>query len=213
MFSLAVCNTEVFFKTHWQLKCAWYSSFFSCSVWLCRCSWYKFFLFNSLSPTPSCYLEVVWNKLGLTVHVLIQMLCFSATRLSSVSQKSLIYPLIIFLSCSCDLTRKSSLSAGILLLDIITVVWCKFNYLSDFKKKCSTLRWKFVPSVEANMAQKLWTLGTSELCVERSLLPHWKIPGLQLFLAQFQWDPTLSDYSITEAHLWVENFRRHFYSL
>lgn len=54
----------------------------------------------------------------------------------TVLQKSLIYPLIIFLTCSCtssDLTIKSSLSIGILHLDIIAMVWCKFNCLSDFK--------------------------------------------------------------------------------
>lgn len=111
-----------------------YQVFFFCSVWLCRCSWYKFFLFNSLSPTPSCYLEVVWNEFGLTVRVLIQMLCFSATRLPYRSHWYI--PWSFFLTCSCtssDLTIKSSLSVGILLLDIITMICSEFNYLSDFK--------------------------------------------------------------------------------
>lgn len=65
VFCLTVCDTEVFFKSPWDLKCSCVKFF--CSVWwLWRWNWYNFWG-GIRWVLSSCYLEVFWSLFGLRI--------------------------------------------------------------------------------------------------------------------------------------------------
>lgn len=96
VFCLTVCDTEVFFKSPWDLKCSCVKFF--CSVWwLRRWNWYNFCLYiwgwdqvGFVQLLPWSVLKLVWFKNSFWFGC-----CFSLTRVSYISQ--LYIPLFFFL--------------------------------------------------------------------------------------------------------------------
>lgn len=172
---------------------------------------------------PSCYLEVVWNWFGLTVRVLVQMLCFSVTRLSCRSQQYIPWSFFFFLLGVLAVTLLWSLLclSAILpihnfsLLKIIMMMWCEFSHLSDYypPPNTHTFGQLFVPLAEVTLAWKLWTPGAARMCAKRSFFAHWRISGLGLLFSTVSVRPNsfwLLDNCSTVCRL--ENLRRCFYS-
>lgn len=96
VFCLTVCDTEVFFKSPWDLKCSCVKFF--CSVWwLRRWNWYNFCLYiwgwdqvGFVQLLPWSVLKLVWFKNSFWFGC-----CFSLMRVSYISQ--LYIPLFFFL--------------------------------------------------------------------------------------------------------------------
>lgn len=90
VFCLTVCDTEVFFKSPWDLKCSCVKFF--CSVWwLWRWNWYNFWG-GIRWVLSSCYLEVFWSLFGLRIPFGLD----AVFLLQDVLYKSAVYPFTFF---------------------------------------------------------------------------------------------------------------------